>query len=67
VKKLVFNIPRAADHQCPECGELTCGCDCDPRAYTPEHVASADCWCEPTIDYRDPETGVAVYVHKEIQ
>jgi hypothetical protein len=34
---------------------------------TPEHVTSADCWCEPTVEYRDPETGVAVYVHKEIQ
>lgn len=32
-----------------------------------EHVTSAACWCEPQIEYRDPETGAAVYVHKEIQ
>lgn len=52
---------------CQECGELICGCDCDRRAYTPEHVASADCWCEPHVEYRDPKTNVAVWVHKEIQ
>lgn len=32
-----------------------------------EHVASAACWCEPEIDYTDPETGVSVLVHKLIQ
>lgn len=29
-----------------------------------EHRDSADCWCGPTLDYVDPETGVSVYVHK---
>lgn len=28
-----------------------------------EHVESADCWCSPTLDYLDAETGRAVYVH----
>jgi hypothetical protein len=32
-----------------------------------QHNASADCWCEPTVDYKDPDTGVAVYVHRSIQ
>ena len=31
------------------------------------HDASANCWCEPTVDYKDPDTGVAVYVHKSMQ
>lgn len=30
-----------------------------------EHAASADCWCNPTIDYVNPDTGAAVYVHHE--
>ena len=30
-----------------------------------EHISSAECWCEPEVDYIDPETGVAVYVHKQ--
>jgi hypothetical protein len=33
----------------------------------PEHSSSADCWCEPTIEFKDPATGAAVYVHKDIQ
>ena len=32
-----------------------------------QHEASANCWCEPTIDYKDPDTGVAVYVHRSMQ
>jgi hypothetical protein len=32
-----------------------------------EHIASAACWCQPTVEYRDPDTGVAVIVHKEMQ
>lgn len=32
-----------------------------------EHITSAACWCEPTVEYRDPETGAAVIVHREIQ
>jgi hypothetical protein len=30
-----------------------------------EHEESEDCWCHPTLDYVDPDTGVAVYVHHE--
>ena len=32
-----------------------------------QHDASANCWCEPTIDYKDPDTGVAVYVHRSME
>lgn len=28
-----------------------------------EHTNSADCWCSPTLDYVDSETGSKVYVH----
>lgn len=29
------------------------------------HVASPDCWCKPTLDYRDAETGREHWVHHE--
>ena len=32
-----------------------------------EHITSSACWCEPTVEYRDPVTGAAVILHKEIQ
>lgn len=30
-----------------------------------EHLESENCWCEPELHYRDPVTGVCVYVHKD--
>ena len=30
-----------------------------------EHKDSQDCWCEPYLDYEDPETGNQVWVHRE--
>lgn len=33
----------------------------------PEHDVTNSCWCEPEIDYLDPETGVAVWLHKRVQ
>lgn len=30
-----------------------------------EHEASAECWCEPELNYVDPVTGASVYVHKK--
>lgn len=36
-------------------------------AQTREHIADADCWCIPIIDYTDPETGVSVYIHRNPQ
>ena len=32
-----------------------------------EHVASPECWRGPAVDYVDPETGAAVWVHKQVQ
>ncbi len=32
-----------------------------------EHIESKDCWCEPTLEYEDPETGCKHYLHKELQ
>ena len=28
-----------------------------------EHWESADCWCFPTLVFRDPETGSCVFKH----
>lgn len=46
-----------------------CGCDeraaADQAAAPRQHMASADCWCNPAVDYVDPDTGVTVYVHNE--
>jgi hypothetical protein len=33
----------------------------------PEHIDSETCWCEPELNYTDPETGVSVYVHRRAQ
>lgn len=33
----------------------------------PEHISSPECWCHPELDYKDPETGAEVWVHKELQ
>ena len=32
-----------------------------------EHIMSGDCWCNPELNYTDPETGSEVWVHKEPQ
>lgn len=32
-----------------------------------EHISSHDCWCEPELDYKDPDTGAEVWVHRELQ
>jgi hypothetical protein len=32
---------------------------------TEDHADSADCWCNPRLDYVDPETGNEVYVHSK--
>ena len=34
---------------------------------TREHISSPDCWCEPELHFKDPETGAGVWVHKEFQ
>jgi hypothetical protein len=33
-----------------------------------EHITDGSpCWCNPDLDYKDPETGVEVWIHKEPQ
>jgi hypothetical protein len=33
-----------------------------------KHEASGgDCWCGPSVEYKDPSTGAAVWVHKQVQ
>lgn len=43
-------------------GPCTCGAESKP---TREHVEREDCWCHPTLDYTDPETGVQHWIHHE--
>lgn len=31
-----------------------------------EHIPDPTCWCEPELEYEDPETGDQVWVHREI-
>ena len=37
------------------------------RGNVREHNMSGDCWCNPELNYTDPETGAEVWVHKEPQ
>ena len=33
-----------------------------------EHVTDGSpCWCNPELDYKDPDTGAEVWIHKEPQ
>lgn len=49
----------------PKC-EYACSLRVQP-AQTREHITAADCWCLPTIDYTDPETGISVFIHRKPQ
>ena len=41
--------------------------DVKAKPKEPEHIDSETCWCEPELDYTDPDTGVSVYVHRRAQ
>lgn len=30
------------------------------------HSAGKNCWCEPVLDYEDPENGNQLWIHREI-
>lgn len=63
MSELEVALTQARD--CARCG----GINGAPEVHvTPseQHDPSADCWCGPELHYRDPETGVAVYQHREI-
>jgi hypothetical protein len=33
-----------------------------------EHITDGGkCWCDPELDYKDPNTGVEVWIHKDLQ
>ena len=32
-----------------------------------KHIGSADCWCGPTVEFKDPLTGAAVWIHNQEQ
>lgn len=35
--------------------------------YGPPHDSSDECWCEPEVEYTDPDTDRTVWLHKELQ
>lgn len=32
-----------------------------------QHIGSADCWCSPAVEFKDPVTGAGVWVHNQVQ
>ena len=32
-----------------------------------QHIGRADCWCRPSVEFKDPVTGAAVWVHNQVQ
>jgi hypothetical protein len=40
---------------------------CQPvKAKYGDHIESAECWCHPTLDYTNPETGVQLWIHHKV-
>ena len=33
---------------------------------TLKHINSSTCWCDPTLEYKDPENGNKVWLHRQI-
>jgi len=31
------------------------------------HLSSGKCWCKPELNYKDPETGAEVWIHRGLQ
>jgi hypothetical protein len=50
--------------KCSKCGQESHPDDCERPAKL-EHEASANCWCEPTLEHVDPDTGAKVWLHRE--
>jgi hypothetical protein len=38
-----------------------------PDTHPHAHSCSTGCWCQPELDYVDPETDRRVWVHREVQ
>lgn len=32
-----------------------------------QHIGCAGCWCSPTVEFKDPVSGAAVWVHRSMQ
>ena len=65
---------KQSEQECEDCyapkGTVCSDMDCPGKRNKVgplEHVPSPNCWCEPEIDYIDPDTGTKVFVHKRPQ
>ena len=36
-----------------------------PEEYSPMHIDTKFCWCEPELDFADIETGNQLWIHRE--
>lgn len=45
--------------------EPTFGNRMNPPERAREHQESSECWCHPTLDYSNPETGAKHWIHHE--
>ena len=32
-----------------------------------QHIGGDDCWCCPTVEFKDPVSGAAVWIHRSMQ
>ena len=59
------------DRPCYKCKSYYCDRPCkqaEPVVGYPTHITDGTgCWCDPDLDYVDPETGAKVWVHKGAQ
>ena len=39
--------------------------DESPWYYYPNHLNSVHCWCDPILEYEDPDSGNQVWVHND--
>lgn len=68
------DTPSIDAKECEDChakaGTICSDADCPGKRVKPahlEHVPLSTCWCEPYIDYTDPDTGASVWVHRDLR
>lgn len=61
-------VPMFEDHDLGNRGEGSVWGLLGPLGHRPgrEHSTSRHCWCGPTLDYVDQETGAQVWVHRVV-
>jgi hypothetical protein len=59
--------PRDRRLSCDECGAKFTQQFAPIHKCERQHSTTEHCWCEPTLDYVDPETGIKVWVHNRPQ